>query len=59
MFVEIIVCFISFKLKLYDSQWNDAQVARSVHPYFNLVIYPKVNVCFQEDCKSFRFGHKQ
>ena len=47
------------KFKRCDYQWNDAQVERSVHAYFNLVIYPIVNDCVQQGCKSFRCVHKQ
>ena len=70
MFVEIIVCFTLFKenvdvntiqakFKGHDSQWNDAQVARSVNAYFNSVIYLKVHLCFEQGCKSFCSSHKQ
>ena len=50
---------IQAKFKGHDSQWNDAQVARSVNAYFNSVIYPKVHLCFEQGCKSFCSRHKQ
>ena len=50
---------IQAKFKGHDSQWNDAQVARSVNVYFNSVIYLKVHLCFEQGCKSFRSRHKQ
>ena len=53
---------IQSRFKRYDSQWNDAQVAKSVHTYFHSMTKIK-NATFlqseQQGCKSLQCCRKQ